>query len=100
MDTETSSSAQTLSVRRAAKILGVGKSTLYDAIARNQIPCIPVGTRKLIPIWWVEATLAPPRQAVVDPWLETGCLIEPEPYRPGEIRRSALPRDCRPIHHP
>jgi excisionase family DNA binding protein len=67
MAAEISTSAQTLSVRNAAKLLGVGKSTLYDAIARNQIPCIPIGTRKLIPAWWVEAALAPPPSVIDDP---------------------------------
>ena len=37
-----------LSVNDAADLLGVGRNTLYEAIARGEIPAIHVGRRILI----------------------------------------------------
>jgi excisionase family DNA binding protein len=90
MAAEISSPAQTFSVRNAARLLGVGKSTLYDAIARKQIPCIPIGTRKLIPAWWVESALTPPLGVI-----DVCCSVHPQlalekskpRSQPPEVRR-------------
>lgn len=38
----------TMSVREAAEVLGVGRNTLYDAVARGEIPCVRIGHRVLI----------------------------------------------------
>lgn len=39
----------TLSVLEAARLLGVGRTTVYQAIKRNEIPHLTVGGRILIP---------------------------------------------------
>lgn len=39
----------TLSVDETAKILGVGRNSAYEAIARGEIPVIRVGKRLLVP---------------------------------------------------
>lgn len=39
---------QTYTVDEVAEILGVGRSTLYDAIVRDEIPVIRIGRRILI----------------------------------------------------
>ena len=36
-------------VCEAARILGVGKSTLYDAISRNEVPVVRIGSRIRVP---------------------------------------------------
>ncbi len=40
---------QTLTVDEAARCLGVGRNSLYEAIARGEIPVIRVGKRLLVP---------------------------------------------------
>ena len=37
-----------LSVRKAADLIGVGRNTLYEAIARGEIPAMHVGRRIVI----------------------------------------------------
>lgn len=39
----------TYDVPTAAKLLGVSRSTAYEAVRRGQIPAIRIGTRLLIP---------------------------------------------------
>lgn len=39
----------TLTVDEAARILGIGRSTAYDAVRAGQIPAIKIGRRLLIP---------------------------------------------------
>ena len=39
----------TLTVDEAAKILGVGRNSAYQAIARGELPVIRVGKRLLVP---------------------------------------------------
>jgi excisionase family DNA binding protein len=39
----------TISVERAAKVLGVGKDAVYAALERGDWPCIRVGRRVVIP---------------------------------------------------
>lgn len=45
MDTE----KLTLTVGEAAKCLGIGRNSAYEAIARGEIPVIRVGKRLLVP---------------------------------------------------
>ena len=38
----------TLTVDEAAELLGIGRSTAYDAVNRGELPCVRVGRRLLI----------------------------------------------------
>ena len=51
----------TLPVPTVAQLLGVGRSTLYDAIKRGEIPHITIGARVLIPRWWIDWKIKPPQ---------------------------------------
>ena len=42
-------SALVYTVPKAALLLDVATSTVYDAIARGELPCIKIGKRRLIP---------------------------------------------------
>lgn len=44
-------------VPAAARLLGVGRNTLYDAVKRGEIPHIRIGRRILIPTSALEAFL-------------------------------------------
>lgn len=46
-------------VREAARLLGFGKSTLYDAIERAEVPVIKIGSRMRVPGHWVNSKLVP-----------------------------------------
>jgi hypothetical protein len=48
---------QTVSILRAAKILGVGKGQMYAAVKKGQIPTIAVNNRDRVPLPWIEAKL-------------------------------------------
>lgn len=39
----------TFSVTETAKILGIGRNSAYEAVARGEIPVIRVGKRLLVP---------------------------------------------------
>lgn len=39
----------TLSVEECAKLLGIGRNSAYEAVARGEIPVIRVGKRLLVP---------------------------------------------------
>lgn len=39
----------TLSVNEAARLLGIGRGSYYEAIKRNEVPYIRVGKRLLVP---------------------------------------------------
>ena len=54
MDTE----KLTLTVAEAAKCLGIGRNSAYDAIARGEIPVVKVGKRLLVPKVALEKLLA------------------------------------------
>lgn len=45
MDTE----KLTLTVDEAARCLGIGRNSAYEAIARGEIPAVKIGKRLLIP---------------------------------------------------
>jgi excisionase family DNA binding protein len=45
---------KTYSVEETAIILGVGKSTMYGAVERGEIPAIRIGRRRMIPKAWVD----------------------------------------------
>jgi excisionase family DNA binding protein len=41
--------ARTLSVKDAAKLLGIGRNSAYEAVRRGEIPAIKIGRRRIIP---------------------------------------------------
>ncbi len=43
-----------LSVAEAAEALGVSDDLIYELLARGQLPCLPLGRRKLVPRLAVE----------------------------------------------
>jgi excisionase family DNA binding protein len=45
------------SVREVARMLGVGKSTVYDAINRGDVPTVRLGRRTLVPRWFIDSQL-------------------------------------------
>jgi excisionase family DNA binding protein len=49
--------AATTSIPDAAERLGIGRNQAYEAAKRGEIPIIPVGRRKLVPIAWLERIL-------------------------------------------
>jgi len=53
-----------LSPEQAAVALGIGRTTVYDLIARGQLRSLRVGRRRIIPVVALEAFLA---EAVRDP---------------------------------
>ena len=48
----------TVTVEEAAKILGIGRNSTYQAVARGDIPAIRVGRRLLIPRVQIERLLS------------------------------------------
>jgi len=48
----------TMTVAEAAKIVGVSRSVMYDAVAANQVPVVKLGRRLLIPRVALERFLA------------------------------------------
>lgn len=50
-------------VREAARLLRFGKSTVYDAIERGEVPVIRMGSRMRVPGHFVNSKLLPPDQA-------------------------------------
>lgn len=57
---------QTYSIDEAAKLIGVGRTTLHEATNNGQIPCIRVGHRKLISRKILEALLEKGLHAIQD----------------------------------
>ncbi len=53
-----SATASTLTIPEAAKRLGVGRNTLYDAVKRNEVPHIRIGRRVLVPLAALERFLS------------------------------------------
>jgi excisionase family DNA binding protein len=48
----------TLTVKEAAARLGIGVERAYEAVAAGQIPTIPLGKRKVVPVAALERMLA------------------------------------------
>ncbi len=40
----------TMSVEDAGQLLGLGRSSAYDAVARGEIPVIRIGRRRVVPV--------------------------------------------------
>ncbi|MGF6885925.1 excisionase family DNA binding protein [Nocardia sp. GAS34] len=50
----------TVSVSDAARLLGIGRSTLYTAVKSGEIPAVHVGIRVRIPSIWIRHILQLP----------------------------------------
>jgi len=48
----------TLTVAEAAKCLGIGRNSAYEAIAKGEIPVVKIGKRLLVPKAALEKLLA------------------------------------------
>jgi len=57
----------TLTVDETAKILGVGRNSAYEAIARGEIPVIRVGKRLLVPKAALEKLLSGNQTKTAEP---------------------------------
>ena len=51
----------TLTVNEAARCLGIGRNSAYEAIARGEIPVVKVGKRLLVPKAALEKMLQEPK---------------------------------------
>lgn len=40
---------QTLTVEEAAKVLGIGRNSAYEAVRRGELPVIRIGRRYIVP---------------------------------------------------
>lgn len=47
----------TYSVREVSEKLGIGKSTIYDAIGRGELLHVKIGSRVMIPRWVIDNML-------------------------------------------
>jgi excisionase family DNA binding protein len=47
----------TISVKEAAKLLGIGRNQAYEAAKRGEIPVIRIGKRVLVPVAALERKL-------------------------------------------
>ena len=48
---------QTVTVEEAAKILGIGRSSAFDAIHRGELPYLRIGKRIVVPVAALERML-------------------------------------------
>lgn len=49
----------TYTVEEAARLLGIGRNTAYEAVARGEVPVIRVGRRLLVPRAALERLMEP-----------------------------------------
>lgn len=64
MEADSSPRRLTLTVAEAAKVLGIGRSSAYEAVKLGQLPSIRIGRRLLVPIAALERMLqSTPRPA-------------------------------------
>jgi excisionase family DNA binding protein len=57
MEADSNPKRLTYSVAEAAKVLGIGKASAYEAIRRGEIPSIKFGRRILVPVEALERRL-------------------------------------------
>ena len=57
----------TFTVEETAKILGIGRNSAYEAVARGEIPVIRVGKRLLVPKAALEKLLSGNQTKIVEP---------------------------------
>lgn len=53
---------QTLTVEEAAKVLGIGRGTAYEAARTGELPTIRIGKRLVVPRAALERLLVEPRE--------------------------------------
>jgi excisionase family DNA binding protein len=53
---------QTLTVEEAARILGIGRNSAYEAARRGELPVIRIGHRYVVPRVALERLLSAPAQ--------------------------------------
>lgn len=53
-----STDRQTVTVEEAARALGIGRGTAYEAVRRGEIPAIRLGKRLVVPKQAIEQLLA------------------------------------------
>jgi excisionase family DNA binding protein len=54
----------TLTVEEAAQVLGIGRSTAYEAVRCGQIPAMRLGRRAIVPAAWLAQQLGVTVEAV------------------------------------
>jgi excisionase family DNA binding protein len=54
----------TLTVEEAARVLGIGRSTAYEAVRCGQIPAMRLGRRAIVPTAWLAQQLGVTVEAV------------------------------------
>jgi len=59
----TSDESLTLSVPEAARLLGIGRNTAYEAVKTGQLPSVKIGNRVLVPRAALERMLSAPQAA-------------------------------------
>ena len=55
--------SMTVTIREAAKLLGISRNLCYDAVAKGQIPAVRVGRRLLVPRVALQNLLAEPNHS-------------------------------------
>ncbi len=55
---------ETLTVEQAAKVLGIGRGTAYEAVRAGELPAIRIGKRLVVPRQAIDRLLADPGRPV------------------------------------
>jgi len=55
---------QTMTVEEAAQVLGIGRSSAYEAVRRGELPVIRIGRRYVVPRAALERLLSEPQESV------------------------------------
>jgi len=86
----------TLTVKQAAKLLGIGRSTAYELVHTGAIPSLRLGRRIVVPVCQVEAMLGGSAdwRAVADAGIDMPGPAAAE--QPGTSGRQRLPRNAEP----
>jgi excisionase family DNA binding protein len=53
---------QTLTVEEAAKMLGIGRSSAYEAVRKGELPVIRIGRRYVVPKVAIDRLLSGPQE--------------------------------------
>ncbi len=57
---------ETLTVEQAAKVLGVGRNTAYQAVRAGELPAIRIGKRLVVPRQAIDRLLAGPGRVAAE----------------------------------
>lgn len=95
----------TISIPEAGKLLGLERSTAYDAAKRGDIPILKIGRRKVVPTARLLDLLGldPSNSRKADP-AATGSASDTNPPKevpvlPETNRTASPPTDRRPVNH-